>query len=142
MSKQYDEDGNDQVVGNEVKYECGPIVGPYNYPIQYNGRFSVDPVSGNVGIGTPVKLDPSMNIGIGEQNYKYKLVCSNNSDWARVDKDNNLVHLDMDLCAKGPANAYTALAVGIWNAAIDEAARYAAGEGDDTLADSIRELKK
>jgi hypothetical protein len=39
------------------------------------------------------------------------------SEWARVDKDNNLVHLDMDLCAQGPANAYTALAIGVWNAA-------------------------
>lgn len=67
---------------------------------------------------------------------------SGNTEWARIDKDLNLVHLDMDLCAKGPANAYTALAVGIWNAALEEAARYAAGEGNDTLADSIKELKK
>jgi hypothetical protein len=40
------------------------------------------------------------------------------SEWARIDKDNNLVHLDMDLCAQGPANAYTALAIGVWNAAV------------------------
>jgi hypothetical protein len=40
------------------------------------------------------------------------------SEWARIDKDNNLVHLDMDLCAQGPANAYTALALGVWNAAV------------------------
>ena len=39
------------------------------------------------------------------------------SEWARVDKDLNLVHLDMDLCAQSPANVYTALALGIWNAA-------------------------
>jgi len=64
------------------------------------------------------------------------------SEWARVDKDLNLVHLDMDLCAQGPANVYTALAIGVWNAALDEAARYAASEGNDLLADSIRELKK
>ena len=67
---------------------------------------------------------------------------SDSTEWARLDKDLKLVHLDMDLCAKGPANAYTALGVGIWNAALEEAARYAAGEGNDTLADSIRELKK
>lgn len=68
---------------------------------------------------------------------------SNTSEiWARVDKDNNVTHLDMDLCAKGPSNAYTALAVAIWNAALEEAAKYAAGDGDDVLADSIRELKK
>jgi len=40
------------------------------------------------------------------------------TEWARLDKDNNLVHLDMDLCAQGPANAYTALAIGVWNAAV------------------------
>jgi hypothetical protein len=39
------------------------------------------------------------------------------SEWARVDKDLNLVHLNMDLCAQSPANVYTALALGIWNAA-------------------------
>jgi hypothetical protein len=40
------------------------------------------------------------------------------SEWACVDKDLNLVHLDMDLCAQGPANVYTALAIGVWNAAV------------------------
>jgi hypothetical protein len=40
------------------------------------------------------------------------------TDWARLDKDLNLVHLDMDLCAQGPANVYTALAIGVWNAAV------------------------
>ena len=64
------------------------------------------------------------------------------SEWARVDKDLNLVHLDMELCDQSTANVYTALAIGVWNAALDEAARYAASEGNDLLADSIRELKK
>ena len=64
------------------------------------------------------------------------------TEWARVDSDLNVTHLDMDLCAKGPHNSYTALAVAIWNAALEEAAKYAAGDGDDVLADSIRELKK
>ena len=68
---------------------------------------------------------------------------SNTSEiWARVDKDGNVTHLDMELCAKGPHNAYTALAIGVWNAALEEAARYAAGEGNDLLADSVRELRK
>ena len=40
------------------------------------------------------------------------------SEWARVDKDLNLVHLDMDLCAQSTANVYTALAIGVWNAAV------------------------
>ena len=65
-----------------------------------------------------------------------------NTAWAKIDKNLKLVHLDMDVCAKSPANVYTALAIGVWNAALKEAARYAAGEGNDLLADSIRELKK
>jgi hypothetical protein len=40
-------------------------------------------------------------------------------EWARIDKDMNVVHLDMELCAKGPHNAYTALAMAIWNKAIE-----------------------
>ena len=39
-------------------------------------------------------------------------------EWARVDKDLNVTHLDMELCAKGPPNVYTALAMAIWNKAI------------------------
>ena len=65
-----------------------------------------------------------------------------NTAWAKIDKNLKLVHLDMDVCAKGPHNAYTALAIGVWNTALEEAARYAAGESNDLLADSIRELKK
>jgi hypothetical protein len=65
-----------------------------------------------------------------------------NTAWAKIDKNLKLVDLDMDVCAKGPHNAYTALAIGVWNAALEEAARYASGEGNDSLADSIRELKK
>lgn len=41
------------------------------------------------------------------------------TEWARIDKDMNVVHLDMELCAKGPHNAYTALAMAIWNKAIE-----------------------
>jgi len=63
------------------------------------------------------------------------------TEWARIDKDMNVVHLDMELCAKGPKNVYTALAMAIWNKAIEEAAKYAASEGNDVLADSIGELK-
>lgn len=63
-------------------------------------------------------------------------------EWARIDKDMNVTHLDMELCAKGPHNAYTALAIGVWNAALEEAARYAAGECGGAIEDAIRELKK
>ena len=37
--------------------------------------------------------------------------------WARVDKDLNVTHLDMDLCRNGEQNEYTALAIAIWDAA-------------------------
>lgn len=40
------------------------------------------------------------------------------TEWARVDKDLNVTHLDMELCAQGPQNVYTALALAIWNKAI------------------------
>ena len=59
------------------------------------------------------------------------------TEWARLDKDNNLVHLDMDLCAQGPANVYTALAIGVWNAAV-KAEREACAK---TKAGKPRELK-
>ena len=66
---------------------------------------------------------------------------SNTSEiWARVDKDGNVTHLDMELCAKGPHNAYTALAMAIWNKAIETEREkvaawmmrqgYATGHGD------------
>jgi len=65
-----------------------------------------------------------------------------NTAWAKIDKNLKLVHLDMDVCAKGPHNVYTALAIGVWNAALEEAARYAAGECGGAIEDAIRELKK
>lgn len=62
--------------------------------------------------------------------------------WARVDKDGNVTHLDMDLCAKGPHNAYTALALAIWNKAIETAASKAYGVGDEGMYAQIMELKR
>jgi hypothetical protein len=60
------------------------------------------------------------------------------TEWARIDKDGNVIHLDMDLCAKGPHNAYTALAIAIWNKAIEHAADNF--EIDDGFyADDVRE---
>ena len=76
---------------------------------------------------------------------------SNTSEiWARVDKDGNVTHLDMELCAKGPHNAYTALAMAIWNKAIETEREkvaawmmrqgYATGHGD-TTEDLLREAE-
>ena len=105
---------------------------------------------GNVGIGTPP--DAYAQPVIGEPVERIRFILSNQepeehvfahptTEWARVDKDLNVTHLDMELCAKGPKNVYTALAMAIWNKAIEEAAKYAASEGNDVLADSIGELK-
>ena len=66
----------------------------------------------------------------------------NSSEWGRVDKDNNVTHLDMDLCAQGPQNVYTALALAIWNKAIQEAANKAYGVGDEGMYAQIMGLKK
>ena len=105
---------------------------------------------GTVGIGTPP--DASAPLVMGEPVERIRFILSNQepeehvfahptTEWARVDKDLNVTHLDMELCAKGPKNVYTALAMAIWNKAIEEAAKYAASEGNDVLADSIGELK-
>ena len=105
---------------------------------------------GNVGIGTPP--DASAPLVMGEPVESLRVMMSNQepaaysfahptTEWARVDKDLNVTHLDIDLCAKGPQNVYTTLALAIWNKAIEEAAKYAASEGNDVLADSIGELK-
>ena len=106
---------------------------------------------GNVGIGTPPQV-ASVPLVMGEPVERIRFIMSNQepeahvfahptTEWARVDKDLNVTHLDMELCAKGPKNVYTALAMAIWNKAIEEAAKYAASEGNDVLADSIGELK-
>jgi hypothetical protein len=71
-------------------------------------------------------------------------------EWARIDKGMNVIHLDMELCAKGPHNAYTALAMAIWNKAIETEREkvaawmtqqgYATGHGD-TIEDLLKELE-
>jgi len=81
---------------------------------------------GNVGIGTPP--DASAPV-MGEPVERIRFIMSNQepeahvfahptTEWARVDKDLNVTHLDMELCAKGPRNVYTVLALAIWNKAI------------------------
>ncbi len=124
-----DEDGNDKAVRDEVKCESSPIVVPY-----INRAFH----------GERMQLDQSLNMRIGQPK-EPNFIFSNTTEWARVDKDNNLVHLDMDLCTKGPANVYTALAVGIWNAAIEKAASEFECDGGfyyDEIRESILRLKK
>lgn len=66
-------------------------------------------------------------------------------EWARLDAKGNLVFLDMDRCKSGPGNTYTALCIGVWNAAIEEAAKeadFVLQPGGKTLGDTIRGLKK
>jgi hypothetical protein len=54
---------------------------------------------------------PESHITIGNSNQKI---------WAHIDKDMQVTHLDMELCAQGPHNMYTALAMAIWNKAVQE----------------------
>jgi hypothetical protein len=86
---------------------------------------------GSLGIGTPsqVKWDASAPLTMGKPVERIRFIMSNQEpaaysfahstiEWARLDKDFNVTHLDMELCAKGPQNVYTALALAIWNKAI------------------------
>jgi len=84
---------------------------------------------GTVGIGTPP--DASAPLVMGEPVERIRFIMSNQepeahvfahptTEWARVDKDLNVTHLDMELCAKGPKNVYTAMAMAIWNKAVQE----------------------
>ena len=91
-------------------------------------------------VGATIECGPI----VGPYNY-HTQVFSSTPEWAKVDKDNNLVHLDIDLCAQGPANAYTALGIGIWNAAIEKAAEEFDCNDDfyyDEIRESILRLKK
>ena len=104
---------------------------------------------GNVGIGTPPQVASAplgepvehLRVMMSKQEPEAHVFAHSTIEWARVDKDLNVTHLDIDLCAKGPQNVYTALALAIWNKAIEEAAKYASSEGNDVLADSIKDLK-
>jgi hypothetical protein len=116
---------------------------------------------GNVGIGTPPQWDASAPLVMGEPVERIRFIMSNQepeahvfahptTEWARVDKDLNVTHLDMELCAKGPKNVYTALAMAIWNKAIETEREkvaqwmmtqgYATGHGD-TLENLLAELE-
>tara|TARA_R110000868_G_scaffold284131_1_gene544609 strand:+ start:1181 stop:1525 length:345 start_codon:yes stop_codon:yes gene_type:complete len=97
-------------------------------------------------MGEPVeRLRISMTDGVGitpgQEPVAFSFTTSA-TEWARVDKDNNVTHLDMNLCANDPSDAYTALAVAIWNKAIETAASKAYGVGDEGMYAQIMELKK
>ena len=64
----------------------------------------------------------------------------NTTEWARIDKDMNVVHLDMELCAKGPHNAYTALAIAIWKKAIETEREACAKVCEETTASWTQDL--
>ena len=81
---------------------------------------------GNVGIGTPPQVASAplgepvehLRVMMSKQEPEAHVFAHSTIEWARVDKDLNVTHLDMELCAKGPQNVYTALALAIWNKAI------------------------
>lgn len=92
-------------------------------------------------MGEPVermRISMTDGIGITPRQAMAAVSFANHTEWAQVDKDNNVTHLDMDLCAKGPHNAYTALAIAIWNKAIEYAADNFEIE-DDFYEDDVRE---
>jgi len=106
-------------------------------PLQ-SDRFNVDP-------------DKKLLINMKQPEAHISFGWSNQPDmWARVDKDMNVTYLDMELCAKGPHNAYTALALAIWNKAIETEREkvvhwmmlkgYATGHGD-SIEDLLTALK-
>ena len=59
------------------------------------------------------------------------------TEWARVDKDLNVTHLDMDLCREGPQNEFTALAIAIWDAATKAAQKEWQGLSDQEVVDLL-----
>jgi hypothetical protein len=59
------------------------------------------------------------------------------TEWARIDKDLNVTHLDMDLCRNGEQNEYTALAIAIWDAATKEAQKEWQGLSDQEIVDLL-----
>jgi hypothetical protein len=61
-----------------------------------------------------------MNYAITASEIQHSAIFSSNTEWARLDPEGKLVHLDMDLCRKGPSNAYTQLAIGVWDAAVKD----------------------
>jgi hypothetical protein len=77
-----------------------------------------------------VKWDASAPLVIGEP-------VERTTEWARVDKDLNVTHLDMDLCRKGQQNEYTALAIAIWDAATKAAQKEWQGLSDQEIVDLL-----
>ena len=79
---------------------------------------------GNVGIGTPPDASAPgepvehLRVMMSNQEPEAHVFAHPTTEWARVDKDLNVTHIDMELCAKGPQNVYTALALAIWHKAI------------------------
>ena len=62
------------------------------------------------------------NLLINMRDLYASITFSNSSEemWAHIDKDMRVTHLDMELCAQGPHNMYKALAMAIWNKAVQE----------------------
>ena len=77
-------------------------------------------------------------VGIGTPEPPTSIFSLPNQTWATVDKDLNVTYLDMELCARGPQNAYTALALAVWNKAIETAADNFEID-DDFYEDDVRE---
>ncbi len=64
-------------------------------------------------------IDHNLLANLQQPAYHITLTTSNEKIWARIDENMVVTHLDMELCAQGPPNMYTALALAIWNKAVE-----------------------
>ena len=64
-------------------------------------------------------IDHSLLANLQQPAYHITLAASNEEIWARIDENMVVTHLDMELCAQGPPNMYSALALAIWNKAVE-----------------------
>jgi hypothetical protein len=91
-------------------------------------------------------IDHSLLANLQQPAYHITLAASNEEIWARIDENMVVTHLDMELCAQGSPNMYSALALAIWNKAVEterEACAKVCDAADKSthpadLADAIR----
>lgn len=91
-------------------------------------------------------IDRSLLANLQQPAYHIILGTSNEKIWARIDENMVVTHLDMELCAQGPPNMYSALALAIWNKAVEterEACAKVCDSADKSthpadLADAVR----
>lgn len=66
-----------------------------------------------------ITINRSLLANLQQPAYHITLGTSNEKIWAHIDENMVVTHLDMELCAQGPPNMYSALALAIWNKAVE-----------------------